>query len=363
MESVYLYKTASGERRYRVTYRDANHVQHTKRGFRTLKTASEYLTSVKAQLATGGYVDPRGGDITIAELEKIWVDGHKAIWTPSYSRSIDSTWRTHVEEKWGDRKVRDVKHSEIQLWISELAAKRSPTIVYRAFGILKAVFELAESDERIVRKPTDRIKLPPKNHAERPVLTAKQVIEVANASGDNYRALVLTLGFCGLRWGEATGLLVQDLDFERKRIHVKRSATKVGPQIIIGPVKNKEERYVPMFRIVEGALRLKVQGKRPTELVFTDPDGAYCRQQSISPRNTSWYSTALKKAGVPLVRIHDLRHTAASIAIASSASPKGVQRMLGHSSATMTLDVYTSLTEHETDRIRENVDKLAEEYS
>lgn len=282
---------------------------------------------------------------------------------PSYSRSIDSTWRTHVKEKWGNRKVGDVKHSEIQLWISELATKRSATIVYRAFGILKAVFELAESDDRITRKPTDRITLPPKIRVERPILTARQVIDVANASGDNYRALILTLGFCGLRWGEATGLLVQDLDFKRKRIHVRRSATKVGSQVIVGPVKNKEERYVPMFRIVEQALRLKIQGKRPTDLVFTDPDGAYCRQQSISPRNTSWYSTALKKAGAPLVRIHDLRHTAASIAIASSASPKGVQRMLGHSSATMTLDVYTSLTEHETDRIRENVDKLAEEYT
>ena len=80
MGSIHAYQIASGERRYRATYRDNNHCQHTKRGFRTKKAATTYLASIETQLATGNYVDPHGGDITIAELERTWAEGHKAIW-------------------------------------------------------------------------------------------------------------------------------------------------------------------------------------------------------------------------------------------------------------------------------------------
>lgn len=355
MGSIHSYANAKGEQLYRVAYRDSAHVQHTKRGFRTKKAARVFLSENEAAIATGTYIDPRNAKTTVENIYGTWFAGKSGTWSKSWTHSIDASWRTHVASKWGQRRVGEIRHSEIQVWVSSLAEKRSPTVVLRAFGILKGIFELAVNDNLIREDPSDNIELPKKVKRERPILTAEQVLRLADAAGDDRRALILVLAFEGLRWAEATGLLVKDIDFDTMRIEVGRTATKVGSEIIVEErTKNYKSRQVPMFDIVAEALRTHVKGKSPNDLVFTDPDGHYCRQQSIAKHHTSWYSTALKKADVPLVRVHDLRHTAASLLIAQTASPLGVQRMLGHSSATMTLDVYANLTSAETERVTSN---------
>lgn len=355
MGSIHPYTNAKGEQLYRVAYRDGAHVQHTKRGFRTKKAAKVFLSTNEVSIATGTYIDPRNAKITVETIYGTWFAGKSGTWSKSWTHSIDASWRTHVAAKWGQRRVGEIRHSEIQVWVSSLAEKRSPTVVLRAFGILRGIFELAVDDNLIRQNPTDNIDLPRKVKRDRPILTAKQVLRLADAAGDDRRALILVLAFEGLRWAEATGLLVKDLNFKTMRIEVGRTATKVGSEIIVEErTKSYKSRLVPMFDIVAEALRTHVKGKGPDDLVFTDPDGHYCRQQSIAAHHTSWYSKALRKAGLPLIRVHDLRHTAASILIAQTASPLGVQRMLGHRSATTTLDLYANLTSAETDRVTSN---------
>lgn len=155
--------------------------------------------------------------------------------------------------------------------------------------------------------------------------------------------MILVLAYCGLRWSEAIGVHVRDINFERNRIQVNRGAVEVEGKIMVGPQKNWERRIVPFPEFLQGPLRRLCGGKHADGLVFTDVDGNYLRRAKTSIGATSWFSNALRAAHIERLTPHDLRHTAASLAISSGANVKAVQRMLGHKSAAMTLDTYADL--------------------
>lgn len=357
MGSVNSYVTAAGEHRWEVFFRDETHRQHHKRGFETRKAARVYLAAHEVAVDNGDYIDPRASRITVGELGEQWIEGRRAIWKPSYLRSVETSWRVHVRPRWGDRSIGGIRHSEVQQWVSQLARDKSATVVYRAFGILKGIYEMAITDRRIARTPTEHTMLPRRRPRRHVFLTVDQLLALAGASGD-HKALVLVLGFCGLRWGEATGLRVSDIDFGRNRIRVSRSATRVGREVVVGSTKTDRYREVSMPVVVADALREQVAGKASDDLVFDNGSGGYLRQQSAADGQRGWFATAVSLSGVPRLRIHDLRHTAASIAISAGANPKYVQRMLGHSSAKMTLDTYSDLFDRDIDRVADSIDDL-----
>lgn len=170
---------------------------------------------------------------------------------------------------------------------------------------------------------------------------------------DPHRAtLVRFLAYTGLRWGEATGLRVQDFEPLRRRVYVTENAVAVGGEIIVGTPKTHEARTVPVPAfLIEPMSRLCV-GKRRDQLVFGNgidhvrsPDG-----------RRGWYISAIRRAQeddpqFQRLTIHDLRHTAASLAVSAGANVKAVQRMLGHKSAAMTLDVYADLFDDDLDAV------------
>ena len=149
-----------------------------------------------------------------------------------------------------------------------------------------------------------------------------------------------------------------DIDFDRNRIHVDKSATRIGREVVVGSTKTGRSREVSMPAVVADVLRVQIAGKRPDDLVFDNGFGGYLRQQSAADGNRGWFAKAVRTSGVPRLRVHDLRHTAASIAISAGANPKYVQRMLGHSSAKMTLDTYSDLFDKDIDRVAGNIDDL-----
>ncbi|MFR2313992.1 MAG: phage integrase central domain-containing protein [Bifidobacterium sp.] len=87
---------------------------------------------------------------------------HESVWKPSHHHSIETAWRVHVKPKWGERQLSKITHSEVQDWVNELAKARSATVVIRAFGILKGIYDTAVKDGRIVRAPVTDIQLPKK---------------------------------------------------------------------------------------------------------------------------------------------------------------------------------------------------------
>jgi integrase len=181
------------------------------------------------------------------------------------------------------------------------------------------------------------------------------------------------LSYTGLRWGEMAALRVQDFDVLRRRVSVSRSVTESGGLVWSTP-KTWERRSVPFPAVLADELAALMVGKGRDDLVFTDMRGGVLRNsnwrarvfepavQAVQAGALALRAKEVAATGVaitpqfPTITPHDLRHTAASLAVSAGANVKAVQRMLGHAKASMTLDVYTDLFDEDLDSVATNLD-------
>ena len=124
---------------------------------------------------------------------------------------------------------------------------------------------------------------------------------------------------------------------------IEENAVQVGSVIEVRTPKNHKKRTVPFPRFLSEQLARQCAGKGRDDLVFPGENGHHLRLARVHEDNMSWFAGAVKRSGVPRITPHDLRHSAASFAVSAGANVKAVQKMLGHSSAAMTLDVYADL--------------------
>jgi integrase len=159
------------------------------------------------------------------------------------------------------------------------------------------------------------------------------------------------LSYTGLRWGEMAALRVMDLDMLRRRVNVDQAVTEVGSELVYGTPKNRSRRSVPFASFLSEMLAAHCDGKQPSDFVFTAPAGGALRNKNVRARRFEPAMTKMLELHPDLVRLvpHDLRRTAASLAISAGANVKAVQKMLRHASAAMTLAVYADLFDDDLD--------------
>jgi integrase len=347
----------SGGKRYRVRYRKPDHSQTDKRGFRTKREAELFLAAMDISMAKGEFIDSTAGKVTVGELGAVWVRSQTQL-KPSTLRVVETAWRLHVEPRWGALTIGQVRHSDVQTWVSELATRKSATTVTRAYGVLGSILDVAVRDRRLSNNVARRVNLPRKVPKARVYLRHAQVENLAEQS-KAFGTLVRFLAYTGLRWGEAVGLRVGDGDTLRRRVTVAVNAVNVGGRIIVGTPKTHTTRSVPYPAFLTESLAMECEGKARDQLLFGD---GINHLRSPDTRD-GWYVNAKARAATidanfPLnLTLHDLRHTAASLAISSGANVKAVQRMLGHASAAMTLDTYADLFDDDLDAVAAALDK------
>lgn len=353
MATVGSYETKSG-RRWRVRYRTPERRQTDRRGFITKRDAREFAAAIEVQKATGDFVSSSAGRITVGELAPAWLQKKQHSTAPSHYRTLESAWRTHVRSDWGERQVADVTTLEVEAWISRLARQGyGSTTVRRAHSVLAGMLADAVKSRRLVANAAFGVDNLPRRTPRRHVyLTASDVYALAAQSGP-HRALVLVLAFCGLRWGEAIALRVADVDFLGRRITVSTNAVQLGGEHHVGPTKDRKSRSVPVPKfVVEDLCRLS-EGKSRDDLIFPSPNGGYLPR----PRSgDGWFAAALRRAELPAITVHDLRHTCASLAVSTGVNVLALQRMLGHGSAKVTLDVYADLFDADLDAVAVHMD-------
>jgi len=138
------------------------------------------------------------------------------------------------------------------------------------------------------------------------------------------------------------------------------TSVQVGTKVVVGTLKSNENRTVVLPKFVIDALAETAMGKRRDDLLWPTVSGGYMGPPASKG---SWLSGAVERCRksdptFPRVTAHALRHTAASLAISAGANPKVVQRMLGHASAAMTLDVYADLFDSDLSSVAESVGKM-----
>jgi integrase len=174
---------------------------------------------------------------------------------------------------------------------------------------------------------------------------------------DRDRVLTMVLGWTGVRVGEALALRREDVDVLRRRVRVARAVVEVGGEVFLGSPKTHASRTVafpPFLAEILGAWMASVPAGG---ILFPNGNGDHLHE-------TNWKHRVFDRAAAraqltpPALRVHDLRHSAASFAISSGASVKAVQRQLGHRSATTTLDRYAHLWPDELDALGDGLERL-----
>jgi integrase len=333
-------------------YRDAAGKQHTKGTFTRKRDADAWEREQQEAIRNDAWVDPDRSRLTVGEWAGTWMAGRVHL-KPKTLASYRSLLDTQVLPTWGKVPLTKVRRSDVVAWVAEMRAKGlSASRTRQAYHRLTSMLDDAVKDSRLVRNPAAGVALPRLPKSERRYLTHVQLADLADGCGP-HRLLVLVLGYTGLRWGEAAAIRVRRVDPLRGRIEIVEAVVDVNGRMIFGSPKTHQHRTVVVPRFLRDELAQALAGKGPDDLVFASRVGTPLRVQSV---RRGWFDRSAAAAGVPGLTPHELRHTAASLAIASGGNYKVIQSMLGHGSAAMTLDLYGHLFGDDLDSVAERLD-------
>lgn len=335
-------------------YRGPDGRQHS-RSFHRKVDAERWIRDEESKIDRAAWVDPRGGAIPLSDFAETWLGGLHEL-KPKTVNEYRWHLNSRVLPTFGDKRLRSINPATVREWQNRLLANGLSTgTVRQSRGVLSLILNQAVNDGLLVRNPCDRVKPPTVRPRRQSFLTADQLAALSDECGE-YGPLVWFLGWSGLRIGEAVALRAESVDAARRRVRVEESATEIRGQLVFGAPKTHESRTVIVPRFVMDRIEPLLADKGPDDFVFTAPRGGPVRANNFRGRV---FNPAAERIGIPDLVPHDLRDTAASLAISSGASIKAVQRMLGHASAKVTLDIYGGLFEEDLEIL---ADTLEERY-
>lgn len=341
---------------WRARYRGPDGREHSKSFSRKID-AERWLRDQEGKLDRGLWLDPSAAKVPFEEYAESWLAGRQL--KPKTLDGYRSLLNSRILPAFGSWELRRIQPDDVRAWVTEMVEEGlSPSRVKQAQSLLSSILKQAVVDGVLARNAALHVSTPKKKPRRQRYLTPDQVVRLSDACErrqEGAGSLVTFLAWSGLRWGEATALRAADVDVARRRVRVHRALSEVGGRLIEGEPKSNEHRTV----IVPRHALPTVDGLEPNDLVFTAPKGGPLRSANF--RRHVWLP-AVAECGLGDLVVHDLRDTAASLAIATGASIKAVQRMLGHASAAMTLDVYGGLYDDDVEALADRLEALADSY-
>jgi integrase len=335
--------------RWRARYRDGKGKEPTKT-FDRKTDAQDWLDQQTAALVTGQYVSPRAGKETFRAYAEEWRG--RQLHRERTAETFESILRLHLYPTLGAMPLDSIRKSTVQTLVKSWAAKAEPTTVETRHTVLAMVMKAAVGDRRIHESPCAGVKLPAKKARSALVpITTEIVVAMAAAMSEHLQAFVTVGAGTGMRRSELCGLTVDRVDFLRKTIRVDRQLAKGSGDepTWCEPKTVASDRLIPVADVVIKALaaHMKDYPTHRSGLIFTSAIGTPLRPSTLW---TAWHRAA-KAVGTDATP-HDLRHYYASVQIRGGQSIKVLQALLGHKSATETLDTYGHLMGDEDDRSR-----------
>ena len=287
--SIQTRKLKNGRTAYDVKLRTPDGHQYSQ-SFRTRKEAEAFQTKQRATRMEGVWVDPTAGRITFGSYAERWLAQRVGL-RPRSRELYDYILRHHLLPTFAEVQLKAITVARVRAWHAELHEKRSigPSTVAKAYRLLRTIMATAVEDELISRNPCLVKGASVEHHEERPVATVAQVAALADAVQPHYRAMVLLATWCGLRFGELTGLTRADLDPTGRTVRVARQAQELKDgSRVVGPPKTDAGRRtvaVPphIFSELRKHLALWVAAP-PESLAFGDSEGGPLRRSNFSRR-------------------------------------------------------------------------------
>lgn len=343
--------------------------QTTRRGFATKKEAENAAKELSTQLENGlNIVDNK---MTLNQFLPKWLDmaaKRKVRETTfdNYQRAVN----VRILPILGRVGLTELNGPVCQKFFNHLVDEGlSERYIEYIYTVLNGALEKAIDWDLLLKNPLRKVDIPRGRRRKYVVWTKEELIrflQFSKIENVHYSALFFVCGYTGLRRGEMLALKWQDVNFEKGTLHVQRNLIYREGNFSYGPLKTESSNRV--IKLDDETLRILSQHKkRQSELKllygprYSQEDLIFCREdgQAIYPRTmTTIFNRVIKKAEVPKIRFHDLRHTHATLLLEAGVSLKEVQERLGHSSIKMTGDIYA----HVTDGMKENTSKKFSEY-
>ncbi len=307
--------------------------------------AVRWETEQLADLARGTWVDPRDGRMTFLEFYREW--SVRQIWETGTVRAMDlavngTTFCTMP--------LAHIRRSHVETWVKTMTvAGLAASTIRTRFSNVRTVFRAAVRDRMIAANPTEGVILPRlrRRDASMVLPAAGQIRSLLDAAERPFGPFVALCAFAGLRLGEAAAVQVGDIDFLGRTLTVTRQVQRAGGgKVEIRPPKYGSERVVYLPDELVTLLAQHVPGRDCW--LFDGPGGDPPHQNTIGYR----WRTTCAQAGLTGISLHDLRHYYASGLIAAGCDVVTVQRALGHSTPTTTLNTYSHLWPTAEDRTR-----------
>jgi integrase len=361
--------------------------KQAKKTFPSHGEAVAYLEGIDATKRRGTYVNPNRGRVKLADYFEKWIGGdpladpprRPAPLEPSTRRLYRGMFAKHFAPI-GSHQLAKITRRAVKDWVGGLEAGGvQPRTIGVCHALLRRLLSVAIDDEILTTNVAARVELPRAEHQEMRALEAAEVARLADAVGGRDRVLIHLLAYGGPRVGEALALRVKDLhlpdavDVEvgdaglaRGTVRIERALKDVGGRLELGPTKTKQGRTVSLPRFLVDELRTHIGDSDDKSsysnvehaeeaLVFSAPGGGPIRLNNWRRRVfqpaacTAGLGKMVKgpngKERYEGVRVHDLRHTCASLLIAKGADIVEIAKRLGHSSPTTTQTIYAKLLE------------------
>jgi integrase len=320
-------------------WRDPSGRQRSKAIGTRKKDAEAYLGTVQGRLTDGTYCELH--EATFKEFAALWITDYATVQVkPStlcgYQCMIDHSLVPHF----GPTKLTAIRTADVQTYVADLNRKKlQPATVQKHLTLLKGMLKQAVEWDYLRTNPALTVKPPRRTHNEMDFLTPAELHQLLGALDPYWQPLFLTAALTGMRLGELLALQWSDLDWNSGTIRVRRSVWQGEFQ---DPKSARSVRTIGMSPRLAAAL-FGHQVNTPWSehnLVFPTEDGMLVDPSNLRHRI---FEPALTAAGLRKIRIHDLRHTFASLLINQGENLKYVQQQLGHASITTTVDRYGHL--------------------
>ncbi len=309
-------------------------------------TVVERLARMRAQALDGTLSDAQR--LTVSAFLARWLeDVARPSVSPSTRQLYEGLIRLHINRKIGAVPLSRLTPVHVQGMLGAMERDgASPRLRQMALGVLHQALGQAVRWGMLPRNACDAVTRPRAPRQTMQALAPDQVVRLLEAAkGDRLEALYILAVTTGLRQGELLGLQWEDVDLAGAALHVRHTLHELNGRLWIGePKTRRARRRVDLPAVAVAALRDHREGMttegRPDGLVFCDTLGGPLRKSNLVRRS---FLPLLKRAGLPAIRFHDLRHTAATLLLAQGVHPKIVQERLGHSQISLTLDTYSHI--------------------
>jgi len=335
--------------------------------FKTQSECREWLRNTLNQIQNGLTV--AGARTTVIEFLQQWLGTIRESVRPKTLYQYTQIVRQHISPHLGAIKLKDLRPDQIQaLYNEELDKGVSARTVLLTHSVLHKALNQALKLGLIGRNPAQAVSRPKVSHKEMRVLTSDQARTFLSAAeSTRYQALFHLALHTGMREGELLGLKWEDLDWVTRQLQVKRQLQRMSGKglVFAEPKTAAGRRTIVLSKSMVEKLREHMDNQNQVRqqagekwqengLIFPTTIGT-----PMAARNMyEDFKKLLKRIGLPVIRFHDLRHTAATLMLQQGVHAKIVQERLGHADISMTLNTYSHVLPSMQEEAAEKLDEL-----